>query len=205
MPVHVMRVHVMSLRKHGQLRRSLRVWLSMCSLVLLSGIQSGCDVACTRVMTLEAQHAAEAYTLHSRQRRFEVENAKVPPYVAAIVKFRGLYGSGKAIDWRLLNSRERQLALVGLLLGDRDKHEDKMLAALIQRGGVDPFVADSFGLVPFALAFDNDRFAAKLLVAQLRNHAGTRPGNDVLCGLRANRMPGTLSALRAYCPCVPED
>ena len=170
-------------------------------MVLWFGMHSGCDVACTRVMTLEARRAADAYIKQSRERRIEAESAKVPPYAAAIVKLRGLYGSGKPIDWRLLNPAERKLALVGLLLGKRDKHEDRMLAVLIKGAGVDPFVADPFGLVPFALAFDNDRVAAKLFVVQLQTHARTRPADDVLCGLRVSRMPGTLSTLRAYCPC----
>ena len=200
-----MPIHVVLLFEHVQLRRLLRSGLSLCGLMLLVVIQSGCEAACTRVMSLEAQRAAETYVRHSRERRVELENVKVPPYAAAIVKFRGLYGSGKPIDWRLLSPRERQLALVGLLLGDRDNHEDKMLAALIQGAGIDPFVADSFGLVPFALAFDNDHFAAKLLVAQLRAHVRTRPANDVLCGLRTNRVSGTLTTLRAYCPCVKKD
>ena len=174
----------------------------MACLAVLLGVQCGCEVACTREMTLVAQHAAQDYLLQTRDVRAQVENAKVPPYLAAVVKFRGLYGSRQGIDWRLLQSRERQLALSGLLIAERNAAEDKMLAALITDGGVDPFVRDPFGLVPFALAFQSDRFAARLLVAKLRVYAQTRPANAVLCGLRVQRIPGTLSALRAYCPCV---
>ena len=188
------------LRLRSRIR--LRLWVCLGAVALLFGAQSGCDVACTRVMTLAAQDAAETYLRQTRERRALVENAKLPPYVAAVVKFRGVYGSRKTRDWRLLSSRERQLALVGLLIGKRNAREDKLLAALIAGGGVDPFVADPYGLVPFALAFERDRIAAKLLVVQLRSHPRTRPTDAVLCGLRASRLAGTLSTLRAYCPCV---
>jgi hypothetical protein len=167
----------------------------------------GCERGCVRDVSMAVKSAANDYLEPAWQFRARQRGARQNPYAPALVKLRGLVGTGMPVDWRLMSMAERQLALVGLMgMGmELDDREMAMLDLLLADDRVDPFAPDPFGVPPFAVAMLESPRVARRLVALLDDFPASRPPDAVLCGLRGRGLPGTLGPLRAYCACVKED
>ena len=174
------------------------------SLLLCVLALPGCERGCVRDVSLAVKQAAEAYLEPAWRFRAAQRTAKQNPYAPALVKLRGLVGSGAPVDWRLVSTAERQFALIGLMGMELDDREQLMLDLLLVDKRVDPFVPDPLGVQPFAVAMLEDPYIARRMVAMLDDFPASRPPDAVLCGLRGRGMQGTLGPLRAYCACVPE-
>ncbi len=179
--------------------------LLLLGLTLWALLAPGCTRGCVRDVSLAVKAEAERYLEPVATRRAALVGAKTSPYAPALVKLRGLVGSGKPVDWRLMSTAERQLALSGLLGVELDHDDQVMLDLLLVDQRVDPFAPDPLGVPPFAVAMLEDARVARRIVAMLDEFPRTRPPDAVLCGLRGRGLPGVLAGLRAYCACVQED
>lgn len=188
----------------GVRRGAWRALLAAALACLCLGAGSGCERGCTRDVSLAVKQAADEYLQVTHDLRAAAVTAKRPPFQPALIKLRGLFGSGDAIDWRLMTMQERQLALSGLIGVERGEMEERMLRVLLDQSGVDPFVPDPLGMTPFAAAMAVDARVANRMVRQLATHPRTRPSNAVLCGLRAHATAGARATLRPYCACVAD-
>lgn len=180
--------------------RTVRVALLLLCVLALPG----CERGCVRDVSLAVKQAADAYLEPAWRFRAAQRAAKQNPHAPALMKLRGLVGSGVPVDWRLVSPAERQSALIGLMGLELDDREQLMLDLLLVDGRVDPFQPDASGVQPFAVAMLEDPYIARRMVAMLVDFPASRPPDAVLCGLRGRGMPGTLGPLRAYCACVPE-
>lgn len=185
---------------HGHAGGVLAAVLLLCVLAL-----PGCERGCVRDVSLAVKQAADSYLEPTWKLREAQRAGKQNPYAPALVKLRGLVGSGMPVDWRLLGTTERQFALLGLIGMDLGDREQEMLDLLLVDRRVDPFAPDPFGVRPFAVAMLEDPRVARRMVAMLDDFPASRPPDAVLCGLRGRGLPGTLGPLRAYCACVAED
>jgi hypothetical protein len=181
--------------------KGTRTALLLALTLSLGDLGSGCKAGCTRTISLEAARAADDYVNAAVDIQLRLRDAKVPPYGAALATLRRLTETKDVAGWRAFSTRDRTLALSGLIVAERDHPEETMLAALLAKGGVDPFVPDAYGMVPFALAMRADAEVARALAPLLATHPKTRPSAEVLCGLHRYSVPEIRSIIRAYCPC----
>lgn len=167
------------------------------TLVALSGL-SGCTQGCTRMVDLPAQKAAAEYLTKAtaadpdKRKHEEV-------YGASLHRLRAARGKDVVVAWSMLSKEDLSLAVSGLVGHDRDDEEDKLLHLLAEHG-VDPFVADRFGRVPFAVAASADALAMVEFVKFI-NTSRARPRDQVMCGLHHWVNGSAAAKLRAFCQC----
>lgn len=186
-------------RNHG---RKPAAWL-LGAIVLLCIIS--CDGrlgrGCTRVVSLDAQHAADEY-LSQSMRIAAPARMREKYFAASLQKLRAIKLDAVVDsegDWRVLSAAERNLAFAGLVGQKRDEADDKLLEALVAHG-VEPFLLDPLGRAPFAIAVQLDHPALNRLLTRIAT-AKQRPADQILCGLHQWAGPAAMKTLRNYCQC----
>ena len=157
----------------------------------------GCARGCTRVVSLAAQRAAIDYVMPSL-RVYTPPQLRETHFGPSLRRLRA--AAGKAgVNWQVLAPVDLNLALAGLVAQRRDAADDALLEQLIAHG-VEPFIPDPLGRVPFALAVFADHAALKLLLPHIARARG-RPPDQILCGLHQVGGPNAYRTLRGYCRC----
>ena len=137
------------------------IGISICISIGISGCDGRFGRGCTRVVSLDAQHAADEYL--SQSLRIAAPAKIREKYFAASLHKLRRTALGKSVDWGALSAVERNLAFAGLVGQKRDAADDQLLVALVA-DGVEPFVLDPLGRAPFAVAAQLDHPALNLLL-----------------------------------------
>ena len=146
---------------------------------------------------MKAQHAAAEY-VSATDRIGAPAKVRERIFAPSLQRLRAVAAGGEN-GWRHLSATDRNQAFAGLVGLRRSDEDDTLLAKLVAHG-VDPFLPDALGRIPFAIAAASDHIALKLLLPNIAKARG-RPADQIMCGLHQFGGPDAAHTLRAYCPC----